>query len=36
MQKESFGIMDECYFVPRTEIIDWINNLLHVITTPLS
>lgn len=30
-QKESFGIMDEGYFVPRTEIIDWINNLLNVI-----
>lgn len=29
-QKESFGIMDDCYFVPRTEILDWINNLLHV------
>lgn len=29
-QKESFGMMDEGYFVPRTEILDWINNLLNV------
>lgn len=29
--KESFGIMDDCYFVPRTEILDWLNNLLDVI-----
>ncbi len=29
-QKESFGMMDEGYFVPRGEIVDWINNLLDV------
>lgn len=29
-QKESFGMMDEGYFVPRGELIDWINNLLDV------
>lgn len=28
--KESFGIMDECYFVPKTVILEWINNLLGV------
>lgn len=27
---ESFGMMDEGYFVPRTEIISWINTLLKV------
>lgn len=27
---EAFGIMDEAYFVPRSEIIAWVNNLLHV------
>ena len=30
-QKESFGMMDEGYFVPRGEIIDWINSLLQVL-----
>lgn len=29
-QNESFGMMDSGYFVPRGEIINWINNLLHV------
>lgn len=32
-QKESFGMMDEGYFVPRTEILDWLNNLLNVYHT---
>jgi len=31
-QRESFGMMDEGYFVPRSEIIDWINNLLDVLS----
>lgn len=30
-QKENFGMMDEGYFVPRGEIIDWINELLDVL-----
>ena len=30
-QKESFGMMDEGYFVARGEIVDWINELLDVI-----
>jgi hypothetical protein len=29
-QKESFGMMDEGYFVARGEIIDWVNGLLDV------
>ena len=29
-QKESFGMMDEGYFVPRTQILDWLNSLLNV------
>jgi len=29
-QNESFGMMDEGYFVPRTEILNWINALLKV------
>ena len=29
-QNENFGMMDEAYFVPRTEILDWLHNLLHV------
>jgi hypothetical protein len=28
---ENFGIMDEGYFVPRTEIITWIHDLLKVL-----
>jgi hypothetical protein len=27
---ENIGIMDEGYFVPRTELIGWINDLLKV------
>ena len=27
---ESFGIMDDCYFVPRNEILKWVNNILDV------
>lgn len=29
-QNESFGMMDPGYFVPRGEIITWINDLLKV------
>lgn len=29
-QKENFGMMDEGYFVPRGELIDWINQILDV------
>jgi microtubule-associated protein, RP/EB family len=29
-QNENFGIMDEGYFVPRSEILSWVNNLLKV------
>lgn len=29
-QNENFGMMDEGYFVPRTEILEWLNNLLRV------
>jgi len=28
--------MDEGYFVPRTEILDWLNNLLKVKVYPFS
>jgi len=27
---DNFGMMDEGYFVPRKEIIEWINKLLKV------
>lgn len=33
-QNENFGIMDEGYFVPRTEIISWVNDLLKVSLPP--
>lgn len=29
-QNESFGMMDAGYFVPRGDILNWINNLLKV------
>ena len=29
-QNESFGMMDPGYFVPRGEILTWINELLKV------
>lgn len=29
-QNESFGMMDEGYFVPRGEILTWLNDLLKV------
>jgi hypothetical protein len=29
---EAFGIMDEAYFVPRSEILSWVNNLLKVLS----
>jgi hypothetical protein len=29
-QKEKFGMMDEAYFVPKSEILAWINDLLKV------
>lgn len=29
-QNESFGMMDPGYFVPRGEIITWLNDLLKV------
>lgn len=29
-QKQKFGIMDEAYFVPKSEILTWINDLLKV------
>ena len=29
-QNENFGIMDEAYFVSRTEILSWVNDLLKV------
>jgi hypothetical protein len=29
-QNESFGMMDSGYFVPRGEILSWINELLKV------
>lgn len=30
---DNFGMMDEGYFVPRKEIIDWINKLLKVLSS---
>jgi hypothetical protein len=30
---ESFGIMDEGYFVPRTDILKWINQVLALNLT---
>lgn len=27
---EAFGIMDEGYFISRSEILGWVNNLLEV------
>ena len=30
LQNENFGIMDEGYFVPRGEILSWLNGLLQV------
>lgn len=30
MHNEAFGIMDEAYFVPRGEIIKWVNDLLKI------
>lgn len=30
-QNESFGMMDPGYFVPRGEILNWINDLLKVL-----
>ena len=35
-QKENFGMMDEGYFVPRGELIDWINQILDVFFCLLS
>lgn len=32
-QNENFGIMDEGYFVPRSEILTWVNDLLKVQKT---
>ncbi len=32
-QNENFGIMDEGYFVPRSEILTWVNDLLKVLKT---
>ena len=30
-QNENFGMMDEGYFVPRGEILNWLNTLLQVL-----
>ena len=32
-QNESFGMMDEGYFVPRGEITTWLNDLLKVLVS---
>lgn len=29
-QNEKIGMMDEAYFVPRGEILNWLNTLLQV------
>ena len=31
-QNEKIGMMDEAYFVSRGDIINWLNNLLQVLS----